>query len=262
MNQPQKTTSSKLRWLLWVLLGVLGIFLIIALSLYLMDEPLPAGKSGPQADALAEKMLAAINHPAWENTGAISWAYAGRHELLWDRQRQYVRVCWGGDTEVVLDINRRSGAVWKNDQLVSGKDAEALLTKAWKIWVNDSFWLNPISKVFDEGTSRSVIDVGEGREGLLVTYSSGGATPGDSYLWIIGEDGLPVSWKMWVSILPIGGIELSWEDWITLPTGAKISTRHSTPILDLLLTNVRAAATLAELEPEDDPFIALIDYSY
>jgi hypothetical protein len=46
-----------------------------------------------------------------------------------------------------------------------------------------------------------------------VTYTSGGVTPGDSYLWILDENDRPIAWKFWVQKIPIGGLESSWGDW-------------------------------------------------
>ena len=133
-----------------------------------------------------------------------------------------------------------------------------MLEKAWVFWCNDSFWLNPIAKLFDEGTRRSLVSVpdsGEGPlRGLLVAYDSGGVTPGDAYLWLVGQDGLPRAWRMWTQILPLGGIEASWEGWQSLPNGARVATRHRLPIFTLELSDIRAAASAAELSGGEDPF--------
>jgi hypothetical protein len=99
----------------------------------------------------------------------------------------------------------------------------------------------------------------DGTRGLLVSYASGGVTPGDAYLWIVGDDGLPRAWKMWVTVIPIGGVQASWERWITLSTGARVATRHAMGPITLELTDVEGASTLGELEPGDDPFAALVE---
>ena len=100
----------------------------------------------------------------------------------------------------------------------------------------------------------------DGEESLLVSYASGGLTPGDAYLWRVGPDGTPTAWKLWVSILPIGGVETSWEGWVTLDTGARISTRHAGPLgLTLELTDVEGAATLDALVDGPDPFAPLFE---
>ena len=74
---------------------------------------------------------------------------------------------------------------------------------------------------------------------LLVTYISGGTTPGDSYLWHLDESGNPSSFQMWVSILPIKGLEASWQGWITTESGAKFPTFHKLLFLGIEMGDVK-----------------------
>jgi hypothetical protein len=105
---------------------------------------------------------------------------------------------------------------------------------------NDSFWLVAPYKVFDQGTTRQLVALEGGRDALLVTYSSGGTTPGDSYLWILGDDGLPASYKMWVKIIPIGGLEATWANWQRMESGIMLPTSHQVGPLTLEMGEVRA----------------------
>ena len=91
---------------------------------------------------------------------------------------------------------------------------------------NDSFWLAAPFKAFDPGTERSIVNLKDGRKGLMVTYTSGGTTPGDTYVWILDENDRPTAIKMWVQILPLGGMEFTWENILTLPSGALIAQDH------------------------------------
>jgi len=117
--------------------------------------------------------------------------------------------------------------------------------------------LNAPAKVFDPGTSRSIVELKDGTQGLLLSYSSGGVTPGVAYLWLLDEQGLPQKWKMWVSIIQIGGVEATWDDWTTLSTGAKVATNHKLGPLNLTITELKAAQSWQELGLEQDPFAAL-----
>jgi hypothetical protein len=233
-----------------------AIFLVCVAGFLLLNESLPSGTTGSEAEALAEKMLAAIGHEHWERTGAVSWTFRGVHHHLWDKQRHFARVRWD-NYEVLVDLNRQTGIARREGAVLPPDEAAALVETAWKYWINDSFWLNPVSKIFDPGTTRQRISSNDQYDRLLVTYHSGGVTPGDSYLWIVDKNGLPAAWKMWVSIIPIGGVKISWENWITLSTGVKIATFHKHALFEIPLTNIRGAATLAELEPGEDPFAAL-----
>ncbi|MFC3120151.1 hypothetical protein [Agaribacter flavus] len=235
---------------------VFAVFLAIALSLIgyvkIKSKALPTGESGPVADALANDMLQAINHEAWLKTGAIRWHFAGRQQHLWDKSRHLARVKWD-KLEVVINLSTREGVVYRDGQIID-EDKEKYLEQAWAHWANDSFWLNPVSKVFDQGTSRQFIPMEEGLRGLLVSYDSGGVTPGDSYLWVVGENALPVRFEMWVSIIPIKGLAATWDNWTTLSTGVKVAQDHDLGFLEVGLTEINAAFTLEELEGETDPF--------
>ena len=63
-------------------------------------------------------------------------------------------------------------------------------------------------------------------DAIMVSYRSGGVTPGDSYLWIMDENARPTHWQMWVKIIPVGGLKTSWEDYQTLYNGAKVASSH------------------------------------
>lgn len=234
-----------------------AVLIIGGITGYLvMNEKLPEGDRFEEADARARLMLEAVNDSAWQETGIVSWNFMGVHEHLWDRERHLARVKWK-DNEVYIDINARSGVAFQAAERVEGKQADKLVDKAWKFWVNDAFWLNPVSKVFDDGTQRSLVTLKDGKEGLRVSYTSGGNTPGDTYVWILDENYLPVCWKMWVSIIPIGGIEVPWNGWVTTETGAKICTLHDAAI-DLELKDVRTANHWSEWTGETDPFKVLL----
>lgn len=204
-----------------LILGIVGVALLV----YSMNDPRPVGTPGPEADALARSMEAAVNKEAWERTGAVRWSFFEQHHYVWDRARGMVELRWG-DSRALFDTADQRGRVWKNGEEQSPEDADKALETAYAYWINDSFWLNPVVKLFDEGVERSVVELEDGRKALLASYSSGGVTPGDAYLWIPGADGLPAAWRMWVRVIPVGGIEVTWEGWQELSTGAKVATEH------------------------------------
>ena len=246
-----------MRRLAYAVLGlVLFLVLGIALLIFIFNEAKPTGTTGPEADALATRMITWTQQDAWKRTGAIRWKFGGRFDHLWDRQRGYDRVSWGPYV-VLLRTHDRTGIARADGVVVSDDRAKDLLAKAYERWINDGFWLNPFDGLLASKIERRIVESERG-PGLMVTYPSGGVTPGDSYVWFADAEGRPTAWKMWVSIIPIGGLETSWDDWVTLPTGAKVSTLHRGPI-DLRVEDVQAAATLAELlDGEPDPFAELL----
>ena len=222
-----------------------------------VSDPLPDGVVSERAEELTLAIQQSVNTTAWEQTGAVRWTFAGRNQHLWDRQRHLGRVQWA-DKTVLINLSTQQGRAYVDGQEVSGKKAARLIERAWSMWCNDAFWLNPIAKMQDEGTTRSIVALPDGGEAVMVSYSSGGVTPGDAYLWLPGAEGRPEAWRMWVSIIPIGGLQASWADWQTLSTGAVVATHHTIGPLELVLTDVEGAATLAELVPGDDPFAPLL----
>ncbi len=242
---------------------ILGVILIlgilaVAAAIYSMNEPRPEGTPGPEADALAHAMEAAVNKEAWDRTGAVKWSFFEQHHYVWDRERGLVEIRWG-DSRALFRTSDQTGRVWSKGEEQSPEDAEEALRTAYSYWINDSFWLNPVVKYFDPGVERSLVKLEDGRDALLVSYSSGGVTPGDAYLWIPGADGLPEAWRMWVQIIPVGGIEVTWEGWKDLSTGAKVSTEHEGwGRLMTFITNVEGAENLEALGVEPDLFAPIL----
>jgi hypothetical protein len=235
-----------------VVLAALGLAIAIALA----DEDRPTGRPGPEAEALADRLEAAVGREAWERTGAIRWTFSitGAHHL-WDRERNWARVERGGSV-VLVDLEEPTrGVATEGGVRLEGADAASRIRRGWEQWVNDSFWLVAPFKVRDPGTSRSIVEV-DGQDALLVSYASGGVTPGDAYLWLLADDGTPRAWRMWVSVLPVGGVEVEWREWQPISTGARIA-RVRGGALEFRLDDVEGAETLAELVPGADPFEAL-----
>ncbi len=220
---------------LGIVLAILAI--VIAIFYFKNNESLPEGKEGTNADLLAQKMLTALNYEQFKNTELLEWSFRNSHHYKWNKAANTVSVSWDGNV-VFLDTKNT-----QNSKVISSKnttDNSVLIKQATEYFNNDSFWLVAPFKVFDKGVKRSIVKY-ENKDALLVTYTSGGSTPGDSYLWILDENGLPTSYKMWVSIIPIGGIEATWEDWTTTETGVKLPTKHCITLfsLDILMGNVK-----------------------
>lgn len=239
---------------------VLGVLVILLVGTKLvLDKKLPQGTPGEEAEALAQKMLKAIDHKAWLKTGAVAWKYAGRNEHIWDKKRHLAYVKWGNN-EAYIDCASGKGIALENGEVVSDtENKEAICSRAHFLWANDSYWLNPVSKIYDSGVSRAKVEHPDG-DALLVSYSSGGFTPGDSYLWILDENGLPKEWQMWVEILPINGLSASWEGWTTTATGVQISTKHGLGPMTVEVTDLSTASRLKDLTDGEDIFKDLEDY--
>ncbi|MBO6933913.1 MAG: hypothetical protein JJ863_03035 [Deltaproteobacteria bacterium] len=248
----------------WFFVALLLLVATVVVWGLIANEPRPeGGETGEAADTLARRVQSAVGYEGWEELGAIAFDFAGANRHLWDRERGYAYVTWGdlpspggasdaGDTEVWLRLGDRSGVVKVDGEVVRGEEADALREDAWGRHINDTFWLYPFRSFFDEGVTRKKIG-----DALYIEYASGGATPGDGYLWHLDSNGRPTRWQMWVSIIPVGGVEATWARWETTSEGVAIATEHEMGPLGLVLANIRTAESAPELAGGEDPFAPL-----
>ncbi len=241
-----------------VVISIIVLLMVLVGWYSFSNEPVPESitqkslfEQTTPADDLANKMLKAINKEAWDNIHFVQWTFRDKRHFVWDKYKHLVQVRWKKYV-VVINPNTSQGIAYDEGELKEGKEADKLVTKAIDAFNNDSFWLNAPSKIFDSGTERSIVDH-KGADALMVKYTTGGSTPGDSYLWILDGEGLPVAWKMWVSNIPIGGMKLSWEEW-TAYDGAMLSQFHKADLFDVRISNIKTGASLADLGIEQDIF--------
>lgn len=232
-----------LRILLYI---ILAIALLIGGAILVLSEKKPESTPSEKGNLLAKEMQMALNKDGWDSLRYLQWTFVGRHDYLFDKQNNYARVK-AGDNVVLMDLDQQTGKAYDGEVELKGEAKDKAIQKAWSNWCNDSFWMFAPYKVFDPNTTRSVVPVEEGTHGLMVQYNGGGVTPGDSYLWILDDQHMPIAYKMWVEISPVGGSYATWEDWSTMPSGAKLATKHKIGPITLEMTNVKEGNTLAEL---------------
>jgi hypothetical protein len=246
------------KWLKRILVALLAMIGLVAILLLVLNEPRPKSAPSPEADALAHQLEDAVGLQGFKKIGVIKWDYAHRHKILWDKQRGLVRVT----VDDWVTLQRTSdfmGKAFEHGIEVTDPERKAKLLELGKRWfINDGYWLYPWQGLFDAGVTRSVVTTPEGRPGLLIEYASGGVTPGDAYLWIFDESGRPEAWKMWVSVLPIGGLRFSWEGYVATPTGAWISTEHKVWKIAFEASDLETADDVAKIEPGPDPFAPIL----
>jgi hypothetical protein len=238
------------------ILGAIFLLLVlsIALFLYFSSKPLPLGQKGPEAELLTNKIQTAINQKAWDSTAAVAFTFMGNHHYLWDKKHNLVQVQWDNKT-VIYNNQTLEGVAYQDVEQLTGEDKTNTIKKANDFFNNDSFWLIAPFKLRDQGTTRSIVKIGN-ENALLVTYNAGGSTPGDSYLWFVDANNIPRAWQMWVGIIPVGGIETSWEDWTTFPNGLKIATDHK-GLFDLKLENLKVGESIEQINDGKNPFTVL-----
>lgn len=222
-----------------VIFFTLPSLLFFAFLYFKYDEKLPTGAQSKAADELAVRMLNALDHEAFKATDYIEFTFKNRHHYKWYKSDNSCEVFWK-HIKVNLNLNDiDNSAVFISDTPYDGKEANEYRQKAKDYFNNDTFWLVAPYKVFDKGVERRLVITEEGKAALLVTYTSGGTTPGDSYLWHFDDTGKPISFQMWVDILPIKGLEASWNDWMTSETGAILPSFHKLLILGIELSDIK-----------------------
>lgn len=239
--------------LLGALILLIGISLILfGLIYFASDHEIPTGESGAAAEALRDRIESAVKLDEFKRLGAVEFTFARadrRH--FYDIQRRLAEVRWD-DIAVQYDKRTYRYRAEQGGQLLSGEAAAAAFESARSYHVNDAFWLNPFAHLRSPGIQLQKI----GEQALLITYASGGVTPGDSYLIVTDETGRPTHWKMWTQIIPIKGMEVSFEGWQTFLDRVPLSLVHHSFITDINLEDVEVYATYPE-PGRPDRFAAL-----
>ncbi|WP_233270025.1 hypothetical protein [Polaribacter sp. L3A8] len=148
-----------------------------------------------------------------------------KRSFKWDKERNVADVTWDS-IRVNLDTrNTQKSTVYFNNIKQEVTDT-TIVKKAWNIFNNDSFWLVAPHKLFENGIIRSIQQVDD-KDALLVKYTTGGSTPGDSYLWLLDSNYVPKSYKMFVPSMKMDGVSATWQDWITTKSGTLLPTNHT-----------------------------------
>lgn len=219
----------------------LPTLLLFGFLYFKYNEELPKGDKNEIADVLANKMLNALDYDAYKTTDYIEFTFKKRHHFKWNKTENTCEVYWK-NYKVVLDLNdNTNSSVFQNEIKITEEQSKTLIKKATNYFNNDTFWLVAPYKVFDTGVIRKTVTLENNEKALLVTYSSGGSTPGDSFLWKFDKSGKPISYKMWTSILPINGLEATWSNWTTTETGAQLPTFHKLLVLGLEITDLKSS---------------------
>ena len=226
---------------------LLFLFLVAVFAIFYFtyNESLPKGEQGKQADELASKMLKELAYEAYKNTEVLEWSFRGKNHYKWYKQENIVVVSWKQNKVILNTKESDKSEVYIDDEKVVNS---IILKQARGFFNNDSFWLVAPYKVFDAGTERRIVKYND-KDALLITYASGGTTPGDSYLWILDENYIPTSFKMWVKIIPVGGLSATWSDWKTTKSGIKLPTKHTLSLfgLEIPMGKVKAENRKADI---------------
>jgi len=237
----------------WLIIILVFIAIVLFGVVKFLSEDRPKEIEGENADALAHSMFEALNKPAWDSLKYLKWEFMRGHKFLWDKQGNNAVITWENN-KVIMSLDKVDGIAFKNEIKLDGVEKNEFIQKAWSFWCNDSFWMFAPFKVFDRGTKRTVVKTEKGQKGLMVTYESGGVTPGDGYLWLLDENNIPSGYKMWTSIIPVKGMYMSWENWKTLKGGTKLAVSHKSQVLSFDMLGVEEGEVPSDLGFPNDVF--------
>ena len=216
-----------------VIIALTVISLGLVLAIKGLSKPLPEAITGPKADELARDVQQALNIQGYDTISKIQFSFRDHH-YLWNKSEEHVLVSWK-NYEVDLSLSD----IENSKILQGGKDSNRadLIEKAKAYFYNDSYWLVAPFKFFDPGVVRSLVETDNGNKALLITHTSGGVTPGDSYLWYFDENLIPTNFELWVSIIPIKGVSATWSNWVS-KQDVLFSTFHKLGPLEITIADL------------------------
>ena len=152
-------------------------------------EGFDAANSDPEAVEIADKVMQSMGgRQAWDNTRYLSWNFFGSRHLIWDKQLGKVRIEFPEGDIYLVDINQQTGNVLKGGVEVTHPDSlKQELSKAERIWINDSYWLVMPFKLKDSGVTLKYQGIDQADDGtpshiLKLTFKDVGVTPQNMYL--------------------------------------------------------------------------------
>lgn len=217
-------------------------FALVFIVLILADcSSLPVGQPGEAAEKLAQKMIKAADYDKWQNTAAVTFVFRGDDRVFWDKKRKLVEVQFKKNTVQFSEVSGKSLCFEGERRLLD--ECGELTQAAVKRFYNHTFWLNPVFHIQSPGAERALVE----NDKLLVSFKSGGSTPGDSYLFTADEEGKVADMRMWVSILTIKGMRAVFSDYRTTETGVRIAYHHKlSGIVSVDLSDIKMFAQYPE----------------
>jgi hypothetical protein len=159
--------------------------------------------SDPKAIAVADEVMQALGgRAAWDATRCIEWTFAGRRKLLWDKTTGNFRLD-DGKSVVLMNIGTGQGRVFEDGREVAHDPDKVRhdLDAAYRVWVNDSYWMFAPYKLKDSGvtlTSAGERAFPDGRvaDVLRLEFENVGVTPDNAYeMWVARDTHRVEQWS-------------------------------------------------------------------
>ena len=260
-----------------------SILLCTAIGLFLLaacETPSPEGDDTAsavdtfqitsRADSIAMQVYEEFGGPeAWASLPYLRFDFAGgtdstrqlRASHLWDRMSGDYRLEMMGGVDTVyvalMNVNTREGEVYLNGEPVDSTQRTELLERAYRRYINDSYWLLAPVKMMDPGVSRTYVADSSTAETdvLRLSFADVGLTPGDQYwLYVDAQTDRVDQWAYRLQHHPQDHVPtpIEWTDYKTLQAPAGeilVAERKVGPGYVMYTDNVQAPA-----EVEDGAF--------
>jgi len=180
-------------------------------------------ESDERAIEIADEVMEAMGgRKAWEKTRCIEWNFFGSRELVWDKKSGLVRINYlNEDQQTVINIHNKEGEVRIDGELVTHPDSlSKYLERAYRAWINDSYWLVMPFKLKDSGVTLKYLGEdatlnGDPAYKLQLTFENVGVTPQNKYhIWVDKESHLVTQWAFFrESTLEEPNFTTPWADY-------------------------------------------------
>ncbi len=249
-----------------ILVLILLSVLLFTFFMWTIRASLPEqGEENPMADKLARFIQKALNREAWTQTGAIEWTFKG-HEVLWDLERGLIRVSMMANVKkeyqeiCFFDFLEKKQKAFKNaKESVIDSEIEEICRKGKQLWLDDLIVVEPSHLFFLPEVRRFYIPESGQKIGSLLIQFTAGPRKGDTYQFMVDDQGYPKISRAWTKKpnfygFKISGFTMTWEKWSTTSTAIKIATLHQIGGLFQEQVTARSARTLRALIGVTDPF--------
>jgi len=184
----------------------------------------PQGNADEKSAALAAQTVKAMGgRENYDATRFISWRFFGRRYHVWDKWTGDYRMESDKGQTVVMNIQTKEGKAWENGEAIT--DAEKLaeiLDRAYKIWINDSYWLVMPYKLRDPGVTlvyarEDQTEDGRAADVVTMTFEAVGVTPENKYeIYFDKESHLVTQWDFFSKADDTEPrFKTPWADWQT-----------------------------------------------
>ncbi len=206
----------------------------------LIRDVLEPVRSDPRATALADRVMEALGGAsAWNATRYLRFDFAVERggkvvtsrAHTWDKWTGRYRLegktakrgepnrTGSGDPFVVMtNINTRDGSAYLKGKRLEGGEAKEYLDLAYRIWVNDTYWLLMPYKMGDPGVLLAY--AGEEKKGdaawdkVVLTFDNVGLTPKDKYwAYVNRATGLVDRWEYILNGGAGPPMAFAWQGW-------------------------------------------------